>query len=93
MKKREQIQSKINSNLEKIASLNSEVFELRKQALLLSDDVQWFEEKKETIGRGKTKREVLIGRIHWNEDFKDEDSGEIITIERQQTVRIDGEWL
>ncbi|MDO9186966.1 MAG: hypothetical protein Q7W13_13210 [Bacteroidia bacterium] len=92
MKKRENLEAKIAANIEKITSLNIEIIELRKKTLLLSDDVQWFKEKKETIGRGKTKKEVLVGRIHWKEDFKDENNGEVITIERQRVVRVDGKW-
>jgi FtsZ-binding cell division protein ZapB len=92
MTKRQELNEKIDAKSEARELLRLEIIELKKQALLLSDDVQQFEEKKEIIGRGKHKREVLVGRIHWKEDFKDEDTGEVVTIERQQAVRIDGEW-
>ncbi len=92
MTKRQRIDSNIAACEEKINSLNIKIIELNKQSLLLSDDEQWFKEKTETIGRGKTKREALIGSIHWKEDFKDDDTGKVITIERQQVVRVDGEW-
>lgn len=90
--RREVIHEQLAANKEAMQKLHTEIVELKKEALLLCDDVQWFVEKKEVIGRGKSKREVLVGRIHWNEDFKDEDTGETITIERTEIVRVDGEW-
>lgn len=65
---------------------------------MLSDDVQRFEEKIESHPKAKWERKPhsldgkLVGRIFWNEDFLDGDTGEKITIERQQVVRVDGEW-
>lgn len=92
MTKREKLTAKITAKEKQITLIHKEIVELRKQALLLSDKVQWFTEEKETHGRGKNKQEMLIGRIHWKEDFKDEDTGKVITIERSMAVRVDGEW-
>ena len=71
---------------------------MTKQDLLLCDDVQRFEEKIEQHPKQKWERKSnkldgkLVGRIFWKEDFIDEDNGEVITVERQQVVRVDGEW-
>jgi len=35
----------------------------------------------------------LVGRIYYNQEFKDEDTGEIITIKRTDVVRVNGEWV
>lgn len=51
--------------------------------------------KEETFvvkGKGKEKKEAVRGFISWNEDFKDEDTGDVITIERHQVVMEQGEW-
>jgi hypothetical protein len=96
MKTREDIEAQINSNIKKIYELKTANQELRKESILLSDDKQWFTEENQTItktvNRKKIKEEHLIGRIHWNEEFKDSDTGEPIVIERTQVVRIDGKW-
>jgi hypothetical protein len=72
---------------------------LTKQDILLCDETQRFEEKiEESHPRSKYKKKPhwldgkLVGRIFWNENFKDEHTGEVITIERQQIVRVNGEW-
>jgi len=95
---RQEIEAKRQSNFQKIEELKRENIELTKQSLLLSDDVQRFEEKIESHPKLKWQRKPnfldgkLVGRIFWNEDFFDGDTGEKITIERQQVVRVDGEW-
>lgn len=88
---RKQGQIRILNN--KIAAINQEILELRRKDALLSDEIQWYKETTETVGRGKNKKQQLVGRIHWKEDFKDDDTGQITTIERCRAVRIDGEWL
>lgn len=42
--------------------------------------------------RPKKTREVLVGRIHWIESFKDESTDEIRKIERSRVVYQDGVW-
>lgn len=37
--------------------------------------------------------ECMMGMICWNEDFVDEDTNEVITIERHEVVKINGEWV
>lgn len=93
---RKELEQAIVDKKEKILIFKKEIAELTKEGLLLSDEEQWFTEKIELVtirdGRKKTKVKKLIGRVHWKEDFTDEATGEIITIERSQPVRIDGEW-
>ncbi len=93
MTKRQVIHAKIASNAKKIHALHQKNIELSKEELLLSDKQQWYTETTETHGKGKNKKEYLIGRINWKEDFKDEDTGEVVTIERSQVVRQNGEWI
>jgi aspartyl/asparaginyl-tRNA synthetase len=80
-----------------IRQLRDEIIQLNIESVLLSDDEQWFTEKMETVtyreNRKKVKKEQMVGRINWKEDFKDEDTDEVITIERSQVVRVDGEWV
>jgi hypothetical protein len=93
---RKEIEALMQAKKEAINTLKREINDLYYQSLLLSDEDQWFIEKMETItyreNRKKVKVQKLIGRIHWNENFKDEDTGEVITIERSQPVRVDGKW-
>lgn len=94
--KRRQLEAEIVSKKETIKQYKSEIIELERELLLLSDSEQWYSEGMTTVvekdGRKKNKVERLIGRVHWNENFKDESTGEVITIERSQVVRVDGKW-
>lgn len=94
---RKEIEDLITAKKETIQQFKKEIIELNRQALLISDEEQWFTEEKEIVteceGRKKRKVEKMVGRINWNEDFKDEDTGEVITIERSQVVKMDGDWL
>lgn len=96
---RNEIELKRKENFNKIEELKRDNIELAKQAILLSDEKQQFIEKIESHPRAKYQRKdnyldgKLVGRIHWKEDFKDEDTGEKITIDRSRLVRIDGEWV
>lgn len=96
METRKQIRDNIEANYQAIKKLQLEINEFEKQYLLLSDDVQqYFEEDVEVIIK---KRPKLIekqrrGFITWKEDFKDESTGKVLTIQRHQLVRINGEWV
>lgn len=90
---RKQIRALYQKNRDKIIALHNQNEELEKEAYLLSDKEQWFTEEEEEWGKGKKKRTVKAGRIHWNEDFKDEDTGNYITIERSRLVKEDGQWI
>ena len=93
---RSAIEEDIQTCKDTIEGLKTEILELRKEGLLLCDEQQRFEEKIETItekdGRKRFKREALIGRVFWKETFVDEDTGNHITVERNQVIRKDGEW-
>lgn len=96
MKTRKQITKAIEAKFEKIKTLKAEIIELRKEDLLLNDKKQQFTEKDEEVlisGRPKKYETRLVGRIHWKEDFVDEDNGSVITIDRSQVVRVNGEWI
>lgn len=94
---RKQIEADIKAKRELIVKTNEEIRELLKESCLLSDEEQWFTEEMETftkrVNRKKVTEEKLVGRIHWNQNFKDEDTGSVITIKRSQAVRVNGEWI
>ena len=96
MRRRKTIKALVEKKEAKIKALDLEILELNREETLLSDKKQQFIEKEEEIlicGRPKKYKTMLMGRIHWKEDFIDEDSGDIITIERSMLVRKNGEWL
>ncbi len=96
MTKRERLEAKIESKKSQIEKLESEIIELTKETLLLSDEKQWFVEKEETrviSKRPKKEETLLVGRIYWKEDFGDEDTGDVVTVERSEVVRENGEWV
>lgn len=95
MTKRLDLLAQIASKKEQVVKLQSEIQELRKETLMLCDERQWFTEEEEEIivkKRPKIIDKVLVGKIRWKEDFKDEETGEVVTVERAQVVRVNGEW-
>lgn len=93
---REEIHKEIIEKLETISKTKDEINELLKEGILLSDDKQWFTEEEEEFVISKRPKKVekhLTGRVNWKEEFKDESTGETVTINRSEIVRIDGEWL
>jgi hypothetical protein len=93
---RKELNDKIEANHEAIKKLRLENIELQKQEMLLSDDVQqYYEEEVEVVVKRRPKivEKQHRGIITWKEDFKDEDTGEVVTIQRHQVVRINGEWV
>lgn len=96
MKTRKEISDLIEEKIKLQKSLKLEIIELQKEACLLSDKEQWFTERTEECivsRRPKKTEKVLIGRIHWKENFKDDDTDDVITIERSMVVRKNGEWI
>lgn len=93
MTTRERLYAKIKANEQKIQELLDKNLELERKSYLLSDKVQQYKEEIRTTGRGKNKKNELVGRIHWIQQFKDGDTGKTIDIERTRAVRIDGEWI
>ncbi len=96
---RNEIEQKRKENLDKIEVLKLENIELAREAILLSDEVQRFTEEIESHPKNKYQRKAnyldgkLVGRIHWKQFFKDEDTGNLVEVERSKIVRIDGEWV
>jgi len=94
---RKELNDKIDANHEAIKKLRLENIELQKQEMLLSDDVQqYYEEEVEVVVKRRPKivfEKQHRGIITWKEDFMDEDTGEVVTIQRNQVVRINGEWV
>jgi len=94
--KRHQIIAKIKAKEARIKKLDLEIQELRKLNCLLSDKKQQFIEQNEEVlifGRPKKYETKLIGRVHWKQHFKDEDTEQVITIDRKSVVRVNGEWI
>lgn len=88
---REEILNQIRLNKEKIKELNKHNYALAQQYVQICDSEGHYTEKEEIHGRGRSRKD-LVGRRYWMEDFKDEDTGEVVTIERSQAVKVDGEW-
>ena len=95
-KKRKQIEAKIQKNKGIIARLKQENNDLYYESLLISDNEQkYIEEEREVVvtKRPKVTKKVLVGMIQWDEDFRDEDTGKVVTIQRHKIVKEDGVWV
>jgi len=88
--KTEELEAKIKANELQLKRLFNENIDLRDEINISGK----YSEKEETFifGKGKSKRSetFLIGRRHWTETFKDEDTGERIDIERSEICRVNG---
>jgi len=96
MKTRKQIENLIKTKQRKINALSDEIDLLRIEELQICDSEQTYEEKEEewvVKRRPITKETHVIGRVHWDEDFIDEDTGDVVTINRSRLVRKDGIWI
>lgn len=92
MKNREQLVLETKSNNEKILALQAANEALKIEWYQLCDEKGRYSESEEVWGRGKKKETHMVGRRYWSQDFKDEDTGDVVAIERSQCVRIDGIW-
>lgn len=95
VRQRIDINTEIAKKWELISEIKSEIISLKREAILLCDESQWFEEKEEEITISQRPKKIekrVIGRIYWNQDFIDEHTNEIFTILRDQVVRVDGIW-
>ena len=94
---RKALEKKIALNEAKIKKLQIDNRNLFLQSLELSDKYQWYIEEERDVKYkegGKTiKAKWIIGMICWNEDFVDEDNGEVISIERAEEVKRNGIWI
>ena len=99
MTKREELTALIEQKEEQIVQIRSEINEIYRQTILLSDDKQWFTEEVEHHPKAKYQRKEhwldgkLVGRIHWKQNVKDSDTGDIYILDRSALVRVDGKWL
>ncbi len=99
MTEREFIEKQIEQNELKIKQLEERNEQLYQNSLLLCDEKQRFEEKIESHPKVKWQRKPnwldgkLVGRVYWNQNIEDDDTGEVVTIERSRIVRVDGEWI
>jgi hypothetical protein len=93
---RQDISVLIQTKRDLIEATKKEIEDLVKQWHLTSDDKQWFTEKMETVkvkeGRKYVEKQWLIGKINWKENFKDESTGKIFTLDRCKVVRVNGGW-
>ena len=96
---RNEIELKRRENFDQIETLKLENIKLARQAMLMSDENQQFTEEVENYpdakkgSTGNILNGQLVGRIHWKESFKDEDTGKSIEVERSKIVRFNGEWI
>jgi hypothetical protein len=93
MTRRQEIREEEKAIFAEMDILNKRHRSLKEEDMLLCDDQQHYTEEVETWGRGKNKRQVLAGRIHWKEDFKCGDTGKLLTLDRCRVVKQDGEWI
>lgn len=95
MTTRKKIEQRVKRNLERIKKLELENTELKRQAMLMSDEDQWFTEDDNFNPKMRYKGKPVhsVGRVHWKESVIDEDTGDVIELERCKTVRINGEWV
>jgi hypothetical protein len=92
MKQRLELLKQIEANRQKQEELAKEEFELCKKYIQINDKRQWYAEVERTVGRGKTKRTFLEGRFYWIQHFKDDDTGQVIKIERSRPVKENEKW-
>jgi len=86
---RQSLLNQIEKNEKKIIQLRKKIVELKIQELKFSDKKQQYKEGIEIVG-GK---EVLRGRIFFKESWIDEDSKEVVEIERKQIVMENNKWI
>ena len=84
--------SQIELLREEQEKLDAAELELCKRYIVLSDKKQWYKERERTVGCGESKRTFIEGRVYWMQSFKDEDTGEIIEIERSRPVKENDQW-
>ena len=94
MTKRQKIRSKIAEKRNQIFQLEKEITELIKQDILVSDKQQRFTESEQTFtycNRPEVEKKT-VGIVHWKENYRDEDTGKFIEVERSKVVRVNDVW-
>ena len=96
MRTRKDIRADISAKIELIEQLEAEKKELILEDIQFSDEERWYTEEEEThevSKKPKKSEKIMVGRINWKEEFKDEENPNYPTIiERSRVVRINGEW-
>jgi len=99
---RKQIKAEIENQDRLLRIIQGRKLELQREAYQLSDEDRWYTEEIEdylTYEKGHRKRAKqvvksrLAGRVHWIENFTDEDTGQKIPVERSRIIKINGEWI
>ncbi len=95
-KNRKEIRDKWEANQREIERLQKENEQLSFDNMLYCDEHQWYTEGVEQVPHGdrrkKQKVEVKIGRHHWIEDFKDDATDQIVSIERMEVIKVNDVW-
>lgn len=81
---------------EQIKNLQAKIKQKQRELTLLCDNEQWYTEEWENVTISKRPKKIekqLIGRIHWLESFVDQDTGEVIDIQRTMMVSRDGHFV
>lgn len=90
---RKQLASIVKANNKIINNCKKQNLEVLRASYLLTDKRQQYKEETVTLGRGRTRRTELQGRVYWMQTFVDEGTGEEFKIERSMIVRINNEWI
>jgi hypothetical protein len=89
---RKDLFKKIEANRKLQEILVKEEFEMCKKYIQINCKDQYYHEAERTTGRGKNKKTYLEGRFYWMQDFKDQDTGKIIKIERSRPIKENDTW-
>lgn len=85
------IEALIAKKREKIKELTAQIAELINENVLKSKSfVEISEVRKVKVNGKKVELTLMVGYRTWKEDFVDEDSGEVVTIDRKEMVAING---
>ena len=90
------IQNEITAKHHLLHQLQKEITKLELEDLLFSDEERWYKEKMEEViisKRPKVVENKLIGRIHWYEPFIDEDTGNVVDVDRSRIIKCDGLFI
>ena len=89
------IAKKIRNRRDRIEKLKNQIVDLERSFMMTSNRNQTYVEQVEdvlTSGRPKVYEKKLVGRLNWKQRFKDEDTGQVIVIDRSTVVKVDGEF-
>lgn len=92
-KQRELIEARIKSLVSKRFTITEKINDAIIEWIKLSDEKHRYKEEDEQVLISKRSKKVAkkrIGRLYWEEDFVDEDTGECIRITRSRIVSQDG---